>query len=257
MPIVRPPDLMRYAIASVLAQTRHDFELFLVLDGAPAETAQAANDAAGLDPRIRVFSFPKGERHGEAHRHIALQSASGRYVCQLADDDLWFPEHLEEMEVLLSDYEFGNTLHVFMIPGGTPQLHFGDLGDPRTRARMLTEPFNLFGPSCAGYRIETYRRLPVGWSPAPADLQTDLWMWRKFLRLDGILAGTRFAITMLHFSAHLRPGWSIAQKCEETVRFLSVLRDREQRDRLRQKIWSTAAREYSAREEQLRQALAR
>ena len=92
LPVVRPPDMLVHAIASVQAQRRGDFELFVVCDGAPAETVAAAEALAANDQRIRVRAFPKGERHGEAHRAEVMREASGRLVAQIGDDDLWLPE---------------------------------------------------------------------------------------------------------------------------------------------------------------------
>src|SRR5258706_16399884 len=82
----RPPALLPYAIASVLAQEREDFELLVVCDGAPPATVEYAREAAARDRRIRVNAHPKGERNGEAWRHQALEQARGTYVCQIADD---------------------------------------------------------------------------------------------------------------------------------------------------------------------------
>ena len=96
-----------------------------------------------------------------------LGRAAGRYVAQIGDDDLWFPNHLSELEILLSNADFGNLLHVFVHPDGSVAILPSDIGLPELRQRMLAEKFNLFGPSVAGYRLEAYRRLPEGWSPAP------------------------------------------------------------------------------------------
>jgi glycosyltransferase involved in cell wall biosynthesis len=244
MPIVRPPVLMPFAIQSILNQTRGDFELFIVCDGAPAETVKAANEAADRDRRIRAFSFPKGERRGEAHRHTALQEARGRFVCQLADDDLWLPDHLQEMAVLLSEFEFGNLLHTSIRADAGPSILLGDLADPAIRARMTSdgEVFNMFGPSQSGYRMDTYRRLPLGWSPAPAGFPTDLAMWRKFLALPGIAAGTRFVLTSVHFGDAARQGWSLQQRREEIASYAEMILQPEGRDRLRQLSFRGAAR---------------
>ena len=119
LPITRPPFMLPFAIESVLAQSVLEFELFIICDGAPPDTVACARDFARRDTRVKVFPFPKGQRHGEAHRHTVLEGAAGRYVAQIADDDLWFPDHLAELEILLSKSDFGNLLHVFLQPDGT------------------------------------------------------------------------------------------------------------------------------------------
>ncbi len=94
LPVLRPPDLLPFAIETVLAQTLSDFELCVVCDGAPSETADCARQYGERDPRVKVFAFEKGERHGEAHRHTVLEQSSARYVTHMSDDDLWFPDYL-------------------------------------------------------------------------------------------------------------------------------------------------------------------
>ncbi len=247
MPVIRTPELMRFAINSVLSQTRGDFELFVVCDGAPLETIRAAQGVSAHDARVRVFPFPKGEGHGEAHRHTALQQARGRYVCGLADDDLWFPEHLEEMDVLLSEFEFGNLLHANIMLDGPPFIGLTDFGDPAIRARMMSEPFNIFGLSNAGYRLETYNRLPIGWSPAPEGLYPDLAMWRKFLALPDLAAGTRFVLTSLHFATPHRRTWSVQERSEEIAGYAALIATSEGRNTLRQGAFRELSREYTAR----------
>jgi glycosyltransferase involved in cell wall biosynthesis len=93
MPTNYRPDVIGYAIQSVLNQTEPDFELFVVGDGAPPETAAAVGRFT--DPRIRWFDLPKGPRFGYANRNIALREARGDLVAYAADDDLMFPDHLE------------------------------------------------------------------------------------------------------------------------------------------------------------------
>ena len=203
LPVNRPPDLLPFAIDSVLAQQGAEFELFVVCDSAPA-TVECAKAFAARDPRVRVFAFEKGERHGEAHRHTALAEARAPFVAQIGDDDLWFPDHLATLGRLLDRVDFGNLLQADLSVNGAIHVHTGDLADPAVRRRMLDEAFNFFGPSAAGYRLSAYRRLSVGWSPAPPDLWTDLYMWRKFLVREDFTFGTAFAIRLVKLSAQDR-----------------------------------------------------
>lgn len=219
LPVHRPPAMLPFAIASVLAQERQDFELFVICDGAPPETAEVARRRSANDRRIRVFEHPKGERHGEAYRHQALGEAMGAYVCQLGDDDLWLPNHLSEMARLLEEFEFGNLPQVEATPDGGLKLLAGNLADPLTRLTMVNQPFNFFGPTAAGYRLQAYRDLPIGWSPAPTNLPTDLFMWRKFLARDGLRFGTRVVVSSIKFPAQGRSGWSLDQRKAEIARW--------------------------------------
>jgi glycosyltransferase involved in cell wall biosynthesis len=168
--INRPPAFLPFAIESVLAQTVEEFELFVVCDGAPVETIHCAREHAGRDPRVKVFDFPKGERLGEGHLHNALMAASGGYVAHIEDDDLWFPNHLEELEKLLQTADFGHLMHVFAKPDDSVEMLLSDLAIMRFRQRMLDEKFNRFGFSVCGYRLDAYRRLPDGWAPGPKGL---------------------------------------------------------------------------------------
>lgn len=236
LPIVRGPDLLPFAVASVQGQTEPRFELMIICDGAPPATVATANALAAADDRIRVFDCPKGERHGEAHRHAALGEARGRYVCQIADDDLWLPNHLVEMTTLLESADFGNLTHARVEVDGAMSSTSGDLGLDVMRRLMLTTKFNIFGPTSAGYRLEAYRALPIGWSPAPAEIWTDLAMWRKFLVAPGLKVATRHAITSLHFASQLRVSWTMTQRRREAERYFALMNTSAGRDEIRQRV---------------------
>jgi glycosyltransferase involved in cell wall biosynthesis len=237
LPIVRPPALLPFAIQSVGAQIIQDFELFVICDGAPDETRVCANRFAAEDDRIRVFAFDKGERNGEAHRHTALAEASGRYVAHIADDDLWFPDHLTELAKLLAKVDFGNLTHVYVVDGKALALP-GDLASKQTRDSMLSDSpkYNFFGLSVAGYRLDAYRRLPEGWAPAPKGIWTDLHMWRKFLRCPGVTAGTRVAITSLQFATPQRKDLTLEARGDENRCWFERIRDPAQRDTISQEV---------------------
>jgi glycosyltransferase involved in cell wall biosynthesis len=215
LPVHRPPAMLPFAITSVLAQERQDFELFVICDGAPPETAACAQEFATRDTRIRVFVHPKGERNGEIYRDQALREARGEYVCQIGDDDLWLPNHLTEMAALLRDVDFGHVLPVVVQPSGQIGIARGGLTEPGQTERMLHTRYNTFGPTVAGYRLAAYRSLAVGWSPAPPELPSDLHMWRKFLARHDIRLGTRIAVTSLKLAAGRRGDWTMEQRRAE------------------------------------------
>jgi hypothetical protein len=183
LPIIRPPLFLPMAIESVLAQSVTDFELLVICDGAPPETVACAEGYAQRDPRVKVFAHSKGARQGEAYRHSALATSTARYVAHICDDDLWMPNHLAEMDILLSAADFGNLLHVFVHPDGAIEVLPGDLGRTETRRSM-----------CTGCSISSARPMPaIAWTLSPAarglgarstDVWSDLHMWRKFLVIE-------------------------------------------------------------------------
>jgi succinoglycan biosynthesis protein ExoW len=233
----RPPVFLPCAIESVLGQTIGDFELAIVCDGAPAETVECARRYAERDPRVKVSVFPKGERFGEAYWHKVLSEASSRYVAHIEDDDLWFPSHLEEMERLLLTADFGNLLHVWAMPDGSLETLPADLTSPKFRQRMLDQRFNRFGFSVCGYRLDAYRRLPEGWTPAPKGVWPDLHMWRKFLRQEDLRCDTRMAITALVLAHHLWPNASLEERAHESRKWFDRILDEHERAKIVETAW--------------------
>lgn len=85
------PKLLKVAMASVINQTYPNWELVLVNDG--GEDVRALVEEA-RDPRIRYFRLP--ENRGAAHAYnYALFESKGEYIAYLADDDLYYPNHLQ------------------------------------------------------------------------------------------------------------------------------------------------------------------
>jgi glycosyltransferase involved in cell wall biosynthesis len=237
--IVRPPVLLPYAIESVLAQTVAEFELFILCDGAPAETIECAREQARRDPRIKVVVFPKGDR-AVAHWHRALADAAGRYVAHIEDDDLWFPTHLEELQKVLETADFGNVMHVWAKPDDSVEMLPSDLDMPEFRQRMLDEKFNRIGFSVCGYRLDAYRRLPEGWTPGPQGMWPDLDMWRKFLRQNGLKFGSRMAVTALVLPTRFRQDLSLEEQARVSRRWLDRILDQAERANIVAAAWRSA-----------------
>lgn len=87
------------AIESVLAQTRADWEMNIVGDCTPDNTAEVV--AAYNDPRVRFYNLPEKSpprAHGAIAKNHAIQKmSSGKYIAYLDDDDIYRPEFLETM----------------------------------------------------------------------------------------------------------------------------------------------------------------
>ncbi|MFE4924245.1 glycosyltransferase [Streptomyces sp. NPDC056661] len=91
----------RRAIRCFLTQTYPNLELVVVEDGTDDALAQHIRDLG--DPRIRHHRLPPEERTLGELRNEAVDRATGPYVCQWDDDDLYDPERVEtQMAAILA-----------------------------------------------------------------------------------------------------------------------------------------------------------
>ena len=86
-------DRLRRAVESLQEQTLQSWELVLWDDGSSPQGALALEQAARLDPRVRLVHA--GENRGLAHGlNQCVERARGPYIARLDDDDLCFPQRL-------------------------------------------------------------------------------------------------------------------------------------------------------------------
>ena len=90
IPAYKAAAFIRQTLQSVYAQTEQDFEIVVVNDGSPDNTAEILSQET--DPRLRVITQPNG---GECNaRNRGVREARGTYVAFLDGDDAWLPNHL-------------------------------------------------------------------------------------------------------------------------------------------------------------------
>lgn len=133
------------ALASVMAQTRKDYEVIVVNDGSTDDLESA------IAPFRDRIGYVRQENRGiSAARNVALRLARGRYVALLDGDDIWMPEFLER---LLARLEADPSIDVIypnaVIFGETPVVGklFQDIYPPRepvTFERLLTRECMVF-----------------------------------------------------------------------------------------------------------------
>ena len=222
-------DTLLYSVASVQWQTCQSFELFIVGDGAPARTRSIAQALAERDPRIRYFDNPKGQRHGEAHRHVALQEAKGRFVAYQSDDDLWLADHLETLAGALETHDLAHSMQIDVSPdGNTATWPFDAFEDGQQIERMRRSEAG-FGLASGGHTLHAYRALPQGWNPAPRGINTDLHFWLQMLGQSGSRYASVKWPTVLHFSSVTRKTVSNAERVAELERWWRRLQDPQER----------------------------
>lgn len=95
MPAFNSSKYIRFAIESVLAQTRGDFELLVVDGGSKDATVSIIKEVELHDSRVRYIHNVNDR--GPAHaRATGIRQAKGRFIAFLDGDDIWMPTKLEE-----------------------------------------------------------------------------------------------------------------------------------------------------------------
>lgn len=101
IPTYKHRDFVLATLDSVFAQTFTDYEVIVVNDGSPDDTAEVLRPLAEAG-RIRYIEQANAGQAAARNRGIA--EAQGEFIALLDDDDLWPPEKLErQVEVLRSD----------------------------------------------------------------------------------------------------------------------------------------------------------
>ena len=96
-------ELLKQALASILAQTFTDFE---VIVGNDCTDEVLSGELLGIsDPRIRFVNHPRNLQE-LGNMNALLSMASGRYFTWLADDDFYVPDFLQTGHDLLVETGF-------------------------------------------------------------------------------------------------------------------------------------------------------
>lgn len=99
MPTFNRRRYLPVAIASVLAQTYRNIEVFVINDG-----GEDISDivASFDDPRIKLIN--RRENRGKAASlNEAIARSEGKYVAYLDDDDIWYPNHVSTLVAALEN----------------------------------------------------------------------------------------------------------------------------------------------------------
>ncbi|QWK79601.1 glycosyltransferase family 2 protein [Ochrobactrum sp. BTU1] len=191
-------DVIGHAVQSVLNQTVKDFELLVVGDGCPSETAAVLQGFN--DPRIRFFDLPKAPYFGYANRNIALKQSRGKFIAFMADDDLVLPDHLEVLENALnggSALAYSQAVWISTDGIAAPFLTNLEFAD-ECEVFMLHQ--NSIPASCFAYRADALSRRDA-W-PEDVSSAADWRLWHEIIQKnpDNPLVYCPVP-TVLHFSA--------------------------------------------------------
>ena len=89
IPSYNRKDLLIKTVESVLVQTFSDYELIVVDDGSEDGSVEY------FSQRRDLLFLRQGNKGPGAARNLGLRAATGKYICFLDSDDLWFPWTLQ------------------------------------------------------------------------------------------------------------------------------------------------------------------
>jgi glycosyltransferase involved in cell wall biosynthesis len=101
MPTYKHARFIRRAIESLLGQTLADWELIVVDDGSPDDTAERVRPYLA-DPRLAYHRLEENGGLGAA-LNFGLDRARGALIAYLPSDDVYYAEHLESLAATLAN----------------------------------------------------------------------------------------------------------------------------------------------------------
>ena len=215
------------AVDSVLRQTVRDLEVLLIGDGVTDALRAEIERLCATDARVRFLDLPKGPHHGERYRHDAILAAESDAIFYLCDDDLFLPDHVNDLLALLEDATFVQSLNGYCRPDGTVDFFAADLANPTTIHLMLDERLGYNNASITGtaHSRAFYLEVDDRWDTTPAGQHPDHHQWRKLWRHPSYRGATshRMTTVQLPTSSDGRDRWTPEQRHEELLRWYDLV----------------------------------
>lgn len=128
VPIYNVEKYLHRCVDSILRQSYHNLEIWLVDDGSPDGCPAICDEYAGKDKRVKVIHKKNGGLSDA--RNVAIDVATGEYICFVDSDDYVSPDYVETMYKMIEKYhaeaavinpiaidEMGNLTHQFQHDG--------------------------------------------------------------------------------------------------------------------------------------------
>jgi hypothetical protein len=221
---------LRLAVASALAQTVSEVEVIIIGDGVTDEVRTTARALAKKDARVVFLDRPKTRYHGEEYRHEAIVAARSNAIFYLCDDDLFLPEHVENLLDLLRSSNFVQSLNGFIRPSGELTFVSAVLSRPETIALILRTDdaphyYNAVGITGTAHSRDFYLAVDRPWETTPPGRQPDHFQWCKMFDSPDLRASTSLRMTAISFptSRDERERWTEQERLAEMRRWAKII----------------------------------
>ncbi len=174
-------DTLRFAVLSALDQSLTPEKITIIGDGATQKVVSLAKELSAKFSIVEFLDKPKMGNRGENYRDEVIKSSEADFISYLCDDDLYMPNHLEQMSKHLEMFDFAHPRPTFVNPDGTFFFLPSGIEIPKIRSwHRLDPPQNTISLTGASHTRRSYLSLEKGWDAGPPDIWTDLYMWVKF-----------------------------------------------------------------------------
>ena len=103
VPIYNVEKYLRRCVDSILCQSYHNLEVWLVDDGSPDGCPAICDEYAGKDKRVKVIHKKNGGLSDA--RNVAIDVATGEYICFVDSDDYVASTYVETLYALIDKYQ--------------------------------------------------------------------------------------------------------------------------------------------------------
>lgn len=153
IPFYNDERYLSYSIQSVINQTYHNWELFLINDGSSDKSLSIARSFEVIDDRITVVS--DGLNKGLAHRlNETIGMANSDYYLRMDADDIMFPDRVQKQIAFLEEHPEIDVIGTSaVIIDENNEILFGMKG-PMTAPQKRSDVINgniFIHPSVAGH----------------------------------------------------------------------------------------------------------
>jgi glycosyltransferase involved in cell wall biosynthesis len=94
-------NVLRFSVQSVINQTYQNWELLVIGDCCTDDTAEVMSNFN--NPKIKFINLKKNIGEQSGPNNFGIKMAQGKYIALLNHDDLWFPNHLEDLHQTITE----------------------------------------------------------------------------------------------------------------------------------------------------------
>jgi glycosyltransferase involved in cell wall biosynthesis len=212
------PEVLGFAIRSILHQDFRDWELIVVGDLCSAATAELV--ASFSDQRIRYVNLALNYGEQSGPNNVGIARARGRYIAFLNHDDCWFPDHLRAatdwLQASGADAVLARSATVVPSPGPGEGWSTYLTGQGRNGRY---DPVRTEGPASSLLLKSEVARAAGPWRSASDCFSSSSQEWLYRIWLRGFAISTMPHLTVVQFPSGLRPKSYVGADASEHAHF--------------------------------------